>query len=357
MMPGFLAVALAAGSFAASARPAAGAGGCDGLERARAVMGTTARVVVCDAAGEAAAEAASAALDAIERVDRTMSLYRPESDLSRLNREGFPGPVLLDPDLVSLLAESRTLSEETGGRFDVTVKPLMDHYGFYRDLGFEAPPDGLPGALRRVGWSRLRVDAAASTASFGAAGMGVDLGGIAKGFALDRARAVLRERGIHRALIDLGRQLMFLGPGPGPAGRWVVGIVDPRDDGRLLGEVEVPEGSLSTSAPSGRLVPAPAEAGGATPRSPVGHVLDPARGAVRGGPLQATVWSPSATRADALSTALLLAGSQEARRRLQATGEAAVFVERAADCGPGARLTAAGALRGGPERFVVEGRR
>ena len=291
---------------------------CAGAERARAVMGTLARVVVCDGDDEAARAAAGAALDAIERVDRTMSLYRPDSDLSRLNRDGFPGPVALDADLVALLAESRAISEETGGRFDVTIKPLLDHYGVYAHLGFAAPPGGRAGALSRVGWRKLLVEPRAGSARFEQDGMGVDLGGVAKGFALDRAADTLRRRGVRRAVLDLGRQLYLLGPGPNPKGLWSVGIVDPQDDTRILGQIEVPEGSVATSARQAL----PATPGEEHP----GHVLDPRRGEDFDGPPQVTVWSPSATRADALGKAILLMPRQEAERLLHRSGEAAVTV-------------------------------
>ena len=296
---------------------------CEGPERARAVMGTLARVVVCDPVpGDGAAEAASAALDAIERVDRVMSLYRRDSDLSRLNREGYPGPVPLDVELLELLEQAQSLGRQTGGRFDITIKPLMDHYGFYKDLGFLPPEGGLAGALSRVGYGRLVVDRSAGSCFFRAPGMGVDLGGIAKGYALDRAAAALRQRGVRRGYLDLGRELLLVGEGTEAGGRWNVGIVDPLEPDALAEVIAVPEGAVSTSALFGR------SASGRDGR--VGHILDPARGLAEKRVLQATVWSRSATRADALSTALILMGRKEASRLLAHEGEAAVWFVRPA---------------------------
>src|SRR5262245_28970293 len=186
--------------------PGAAAGApCEGSERVRGTMGTLVRVRICDSAAPGAEAAADAALDAIDRVDRVMSLYKPESDLSRLNRDGYAGPVAVDPWLADLLQRSIRLSSETRGRFDVTIKPLMDHYGFYKDLGFAAPPDGLRGALKATGISGLLVDRTRSEARLLRPHAGVDLGGVAKGYALDRAGAVLREHGITRAQLELGR--------------------------------------------------------------------------------------------------------------------------------------------------------
>lgn len=300
------------GATAASGEPSSPP--CRGVERARQVMGSLARVVVCDPGDEAdAAESASAALDVFDRVDRVMSLYKPDSDLSRLNREGYPGPVTLDGELIELLSRSEKLSKETGGKFDVTIKPLMDHYGFYRELGFTAPAGELAGALALVNRDGLVVDVAASSARFRRSGMGADLGGIAKGFALDRAAAVLRERGVRRAFLDLGRNLMFVGAGPLKNGRWPAAIADPTNLGGVAVCVDVAEGALSTSLLTGRS------------EGSVGHILDPARGWVPGRAVQATVWSQSATRGEALSKAVLLLDARSCRKLLAAHGDAAVI--------------------------------
>jgi thiamine biosynthesis lipoprotein len=304
---------------------------CDGVERARRVMGSLARVVVCDPVDPAdASESASAALDVFDRVDRVMSLYKPESDLSRLNRDGHSGPVALDAELIELLALSSGLSRETGGKFDVTIKPLMDHYGFYRDLGFTEPEGGLPGAIALVHGDDLIVDASSHTARFRRAGMSVDLGGIAKGFALDRAAEVLRQHGVRRAFLDLGRNLMFVGPGPLKDGRWRAAIADPSSPDGISACVEVAPGALSTSSVSGRV-----SAG-------VGHILDPKRGFVPGSALQATVWSESATRADAFSTALLLLDARSGRKLLKTHGDAAVIYRPARRATGPVRVVACG---------------
>jgi thiamine biosynthesis lipoprotein len=314
---------------------------CEGVERAREVMGSLARVVICEPLDEAAAaESARAALDVFDRVDRVMSLYKPESDVSRLNREGHRGPVVLDPELIALLAISRELTRETGGTFDVTIKPLMDHYGFYHELGVAAPAGGLAGALALVGSEDLIVDSATSSAELRRVGMGIDLGGIAKGFALDRAADVLRRRGVRKAFLDLGRELMFVGPGPASEGRWRAAVADPRDPDGVETCVEVPEGALSTSSLSGRTVRAEGNA-----RGSVGHILDPAHGAIPGRVIQATVWSPSATRADALSTALLLLDAGAARKVLARLGEAALLYRPSPGSRSHGRRTTLGPLR------------
>jgi len=330
-----LAVTLGASTTVSASNP------CEGVERAREVMGSLARVVICNPPDEAsAAESAAAALDVFDRVDRVMSLYKPGSDLSRLNREGYPGPVVVDAALIGLLDTARALTRETHGTFDVTIKPLMDHYGFYRELGFEAPPGGLAGALALTGSDGLVVDPRTNSASFRRDGMGVDLGGIAKGFALDQAAALLRQRGVHGAILDLGRNLMFVGPGPVAQGRWLAAIADPVDSDGVAACVEVAEGALSTSSLSGRTIPIDGPGG-----KRVGHILDPARGAAPGSALQATVWSPSATRADALSTALLLLDARSAKRVLAARGEAAVVYRSSGNDRSRAKKSVYGGMR------------
>src|SRR6185503_11013082 len=139
---------------------------------------------------------------------------------------------------------------------------------------------------------------------------------------LDRAAAELRRHGVRRAVVELGRSLFFLGEGPGPGGSWPAAVVDPLDAGALGTCLSVPAGSLSTSALSGRVA---RTAGG-----DVGHVLDPRRGALRTARLQATAWSESGTRAEALSKAALLLPMRRLRTLVARRGDRVLLSERGA---------------------------
>jgi thiamine biosynthesis lipoprotein len=293
------------------------------VTRAELVMGTLAKISL--PAGTAAAfEAAFAAL---RRVDASMSLYRPESALVRVNAHAAEHAEPVDADLFACLERARALSALTDGAFDVTVLPLLRAWGAYPDLAY------LPaGRIDAVGWGGLLLDAGARTVRFRRDGMAIDLGGIAKGFALDRARAALIAASVSRATLALGGQLVMLGDG-GTAGPRIA-VRDPADPDATLGVLVLdPNVSVSTSANYARDF---ASEGWRTHS----HIFDPRTGrAVRTG-LAVTVWAPDATTADALSTALLVLGPERARQMLtRAPDVGALFVD---DGGRARRITFAG---------------
>ncbi|HWP66390.1 MAG TPA: FAD:protein FMN transferase [Candidatus Limnocylindria bacterium] len=262
------------------------------------MMGTIADVRIYAAPNLGAARhALEAALAELRRIDRLMAIQRPESDVSRLNREGARGPVAVDRRVIEVVQRSIEVSRLTGGAFDVTVLPVV------RAWGFDGPHPRRPATAppRPAGYGALEVDEAAATIRFKAPDAGVDLGGIAKGYALDRAREVLRARGVRSAWIDLGGNVATLGLPPG-APRWRIGVRDPRRSGGILGVIETLEAAVSTSSDAERFVDD--EAGRA------GHVIDPRSGRPANALVTATVVAGSATLADALSTAAVVMGRE-----------------------------------------------
>lgn len=300
--------------------------------RAELVMGTVARVTL----DEPRDDAFAAAFGALRRVDAAMSLYRPESDLVRVNIHAAHHAEPVADDLFECLVRARALSEITDGAFDVTILPLLRGWGAYRDLEY------LPaGRIDAVGWGGLVLDAATRSVSFARDGMAIDLGGIAKGYGLDRARAALLATGARRGLLDLGGNLLLVGDGP--EGRWRIAVRDPAD----------PEGSLGTLgldrdlavATSGNYERDFSAEGWRAPS----HVFDPRTGRPAAAGLAVTVWAPAATTADALSTALLVIGLRDAAAVLaRVPGAGALFID---DRGAGRRITLAGAPPGSFEPY------
>jgi FAD:protein FMN transferase len=292
--------------------------------RAELVMGTIAQITIADGASDAAFEAGFAAL---RRVDASMSLYRSESQLVRVNAHAAEHAEPVDPDLFACLTRARVLSDLTDGAFDVTVLPLLRAWGAYPDLTY------LPaGRIDAVGWGGLLLDPVAHAVRFRRVGMGIDLGGIAKGFALDRARAALAAAGVPRAVVDLGGNLALVGDGP--ADGWRIAVRDPADPDATLGVLVLDrDQAVSTSGNYARDFPTE---GWRVPS----HVFDPRTGRPVPGKLAVTVWAPDATTADALSTALLVLGPEGAAdvlARLPDVG--ALFVD---DAGSGRRVVRAG---------------
>ncbi len=282
-------------------------------ERAQLLMGTIARVALeSRSGGDAVMDAAFAAM---RLVDERMSLYRRDSDLVRLNAHASRHPEPVAPDLCRLLEESRRLSESTNGAFDVTVLPLLRAWGAYRDLHYLGAYNA-----STVGFAGLELDPTRCTVRFWRDGMGVDLGGIAKGFALDRAREVLASAGVSRAVVELGGNLAFVGAGQG--GGWRVAVRDPEAPDRPLGALVLgPGATVATSANYARDFAAEGW------RAP-SHVYDPRTGQPVRAARAVTVWGPRATAGDALSTALLVLGPEGAGEVLAGEREVgALFVE------------------------------
>jgi thiamine biosynthesis lipoprotein ApbE len=277
------------------------------------LMGTIAEVRVHAAPDDVAPAALEAALAELRALDRLLAVQRADSQLSRLNREAARGAVDVDARLIEVLVASGAVSRATGGAFDVTVLPAVRAWGF-TDGRPHRPADARP--VPAAGFPTVVVDAAARTVRFTNARTQVDLGGIGKGYALDRARAVLRAHGVRSAYLDLGGNVATVGTPPGEE-RWRIGIRHPRRPDVLLGVVEIGEASVSTSGDAEQFVVVDGK------RS--GHVFDPRTGRPADALISATVVSPSATQADALSTAAVVLGADRAGEVLARLGADGVF--------------------------------
>lgn len=214
----------------------------------------------------------------IDRLEGVFSLYRPDSALVRLNRDGIlEAPPL---ELVELLARAQAVSALTGGAFDVTVQPLWVLHAAHLRHGTTPTPEEIAAARALVDWRGVEVTP--GRIRLARAGMAVTLNGIAQGFITDRVAAMLKDAGLDRVLVSLGETRAL---GPHPDGRpWTV------VPGRGAAPLPLEDGALATTEPA---------MSGA-------HVLDPATGRPGGDPRRITVAAPTATTADALSTALAL---------------------------------------------------
>lgn len=255
-------------------------------------LGAPARLVLYGVEPAAARTAVIACLDEVERLEGLFSLYRPDSALSRLNRqECLETPAL---DLVRLLALSSRLGHLTEGAFDVTVQPIWQAYADYfaeAAAPGDGPPESLVAAARdRVSFRRLRVGADRIVLD---AGMAVTLNGIAQGYITDQVADLLRRRGWSRVLVDMG-EIRVLGDLAEEGAATIAVAAPPGLGGRPI-EVAVADGAVATSA------------GYATVFEPTGrahHLFSPQTGRSAASFAQVTVTARRATLADALSTAL-----------------------------------------------------
>ena len=286
-------------------------------EFSRRAMATEFAVILPGMIGKDA-DSAISALAEVENLERELSIYAPQSDISRLNRSAGLGPVKLSPPAIEVLVRAHTLSRWTEGAFDVTAGPLVEAWGFTRRRGQKPSAEAVSEAKSRVGYANLRVSAADRSAELLVTGMSVNLGAIGKGYALDRVAAKLKATGIDHFLIHGGRSSVLAAGTDIPVsnsdaacsdaansdamflGGWKVAIEHPLIPGKRLGGVLLRNESLGTSGSGKQFFHHQGRR--------FGHVIDPRTGWPAGDMLSLTVITPSATDADALATALFVMG-------------------------------------------------
>jgi thiamine biosynthesis lipoprotein len=257
----------------------------------RFMMGTSVSVEAFGGDEPTRRTAITEAFEAIAEVDRLMSNYRDDSELTLVNHHAAFRAVPVSDPLLSVLRAAQDVSVRSQGAFDITVGPLVRLWGF-RERQPHVPTSAELNLVRPlIGHDNLVIDSVARTVRFRRKGVELDLGGIAKGFAVELAAGVLRRHGLG-GFVDAGGNQYMLGRPPGKKA-WNVGIKNPDSPEQLLGVLEVDEGSVSTSAQY-------ANALRVGPRQ-YGHILDPRTLQPSEGALSVTVVSPDGTLADALS--------------------------------------------------------
>jgi thiamine biosynthesis lipoprotein len=269
----------------------------------RYMMGTRFEIVLCGEDDESHLRAAGeGALDEIERVEGLLSIYQPDSAISQLNARAAGGWVNTHPEVFALLKRALELSRETGGAFDISVLPLLRAWGFVGGGGHTPDPAEVCAARALVGCEHVALDSETCSVRYDRAGVGLDLGAIGKGYALDVAVGLLRESGVTSALLHGGTSTVTAIGCPDDKDAWLVAIRDPESKDGILETVSLGDGAaLSVSGAHGKCFTG-ADGG------MYGHVLDPRTGAPARAAKLAAVIAPTATEADALSTAVLVLG-------------------------------------------------
>ncbi|HZC43794.1 MAG TPA: FAD:protein FMN transferase [Acidobacteriaceae bacterium] len=239
----------------------------------------------------------------VDRVDTLLSNYQPDSELSRINREAFANEVTTDPETFRFLATCLAWSERSNGAFDVSVGKLMKVWKFFGASGALPSQEELEAARANVGWEKIRLDPAQRTVRFLAAEIEMDPGGIGKGYAVDRAVRILREKQIPAALLSAGSSTIYaLGAPPGETG-WKVQVPCPQPEGGTISTVTLRDTSLSTANLS--------EKNFVHDGKLYGAIMNPRTLWPVEGMLQVTVISKSATDSDALSNALFVSEPED----------------------------------------------
>ena len=285
--------------------------------RSAEALGTQVNITVFHPEETIANQAIDAALERIEHVEQLMSLYRPDSQLSLLNRRG----VLRHPhpDLVAVLTKAAELSRLTRGAFDVTVQPLWKLYADRAGDGALPTEGEIEKVRQRIGWQHIRIES--DIIYFDRAGMQVTLNGVAQGLAADLAQQALKERGIEHALIDAG-ELNAMGS-PSRKESWHIAIQHHRQQSERIAKIGLLDRCLSTSGDY------------ATRFSDDyrhHHLLDPRTGLSPAKLASVSVAAPSALEADALSTAIFIIGPEQGKELVESMNLVdALFVSKSGE--------------------------
>lgn len=266
------------------------------------LMGAYCEITAYPAPGlppEGVERAVSAAFAEIARLEKILSHYLGDSELTTVNREAAESPVAVGPELFEVLDRSLRWSEKSGGAFDVTVGPLMKAWGFF-DHKPRVPTDAELEALKpRIGRRLVQLDPARRAVTLASKGAEIDLGAIGKGYAVDHAIEVLRKSGVTSAVVDFSGNMFALGAPPGEEA-WPVAVADPRDTSKAIAVVGLKDRAISTSGNYEKCF----ESGGKR----YGHIMDPRTLRPVEGVAAVTIVAPNATDADALSTTAFVLG-------------------------------------------------
>ena len=257
------------------------------------------------------------AFDEVDRIDRLMSHYKADSPLSRLNREAARHPVAVEPELFAFIADAMRYNRESDGAFDITVGPLMKAWGFFGGEGHMPSAEELAAARRHVGAAHIILNPSDQTIAFDEPGVELDLGGIAKGYAVDRVVGLLRQREVAAALVSAGGSTIYgLGAPPGHEG-WNVAIQDPIDRRNAALTVTLKDRALSVAGSSEKSF----ESDGVT----YSHIMDPRSGRPVQGMLSVAVLARTGTAGDALDDALFVMGAARSRAYLKTLPDTEAF--------------------------------
>ncbi len=264
----------------------------------REMMGTFVSITVYAAEEDFALEAIDSAFGKIKKIEEIASIYSEESEVSFLNKNGYiDNP---SAELYELITESKNYTEVTGGAFDITVQPILELWeaGLWKEEE-NVQKQKISDALNLVGSDMILVDV--NRIEFEKEEMSVTLGGIAKGYAVDKAIEVLKAKGIEYALVDAGGDIMASGKKP-DGSYWTIALQNPDKESEEIAAFQVHDRAVTTSGNYERYF---------DPEKEVHHITDPRTGFSANKCISATVISNSCMDADALSTSVFVLGPEE----------------------------------------------
>ena len=271
-----------------------------GFGGSRLVMGTFANITAVAEDDETIKASIEAAFDKLVEIDEMMSDYKADSELLVVNRHAFAGPVEVSDELFEVLKASVYYSGKTQGAFDITVGPVVELWRRTAKDGKKPGEEELAEARARVGYEKLILDEENKTVHFAVEGMKLDLGAIAKGYAIDRAIEEMKKAGAAGGLVDVGGDICCFGVSPKFNNIWRVGLEDPSGESSYLLVLTLSDAAIATSGDYRRFV--------VVGDKRYSHIIDPATTASAIGLTSVTVIAATAIDADALATSVSVMG-------------------------------------------------
>jgi len=278
------------------------------IKQSRLLMGTVVEIKVVGKDQAKAKEAINKAFDEIEKVNSLMSTYIEESEVSLLNREG---EAKVSKETLEVIEEALKISSLSQGAFDITVKPLLDLWKKAKNEAKLPLKEELNKTLSLVNFKNIEIRE--DTVSFKVPGMKIDLGGIAKGYAVDRAIEALKEAGIENALVNAGGDIYVLGLRSSKK-PWKIGIQHPREKNKILAKVKVTNKAVTTSGDYERYFTLDGKR--------YSHIISPKTGYPAGEvPMSVSIIAQNCALADALATACFVLGPDEGIKLIESLGQ------------------------------------
>jgi thiamine biosynthesis lipoprotein len=273
------------------------------------IMGTRIAVELWSDDKPAGEKAIAAVIAEMERIDRDMSTYKSDSEVSRVNAEAAKGPIKISAELFELLTTALEYSRITGGAFDITYASVGFMYDFHTH---QKPTEKqIQAALPAVNYRHVVLDEKNRTVRFTQPGVRIDLGGIGKGHAVDQGIAILKSFGITHALVTAGGDSRIIGDRFGKP--WIIGIRHPDDKSKVIAKIPLENTAISTSGDYERYF----EEDGKRYH----HIIDPRTGHSASKVRSATILADSATRTDGLSKTAFVLGPEEAMKLYNRLGD------------------------------------
>jgi thiamine biosynthesis lipoprotein len=258
----------------------------------------------------------------MQDIENLMSDYRKNSDVTMINENVGEGPIPVSDETLYVVKKAIKVSKETEGAFDITIRPLMELWGFKEKISNKIPSDfEIKEVLEKIGWQKIKI---LNNSIELEEGMKIDLGGIAKGYAVDQAIELLKKNGIKNAIIEIGGDLYCLGEGPQAKG-WIIGIQHPKEFNKILGKLKIKNRAVATSGnyENFRIING----------EEYSHIIDPRNGKpIRNRLLSVTVIASNCLLADAWATALFVMGEKKGMEMVNKNSSLeAIFVEKGED--------------------------